>query len=48
MSVRRERIRVLDGLYVALTEELGCPLVTTDRRLAAAAPPCTVLVPPAG
>ena len=27
-----ERIRVLDGLYVALADELGCTLVTTDRR----------------
>ncbi|MGL5930531.1 MAG: type II toxin-antitoxin system VapC family toxin [Dermatophilaceae bacterium] len=44
----RERVRVADGLYVALAEELGCPLVTTDQRLAAAAPPCRVLVPPAG
>ncbi|MGL5911520.1 MAG: type II toxin-antitoxin system VapC family toxin [Phycicoccus sp.] len=43
----RERIRVVDGLYVALAEQLGCPLVTTDRCLAAAAPPCEVLVPPA-
>lgn len=41
----RERIRVLDGLYVALAEQLGCPLLTTDRRLANADPPCEVIVP---
>lgn len=42
----RDRIRVSDGLYVALAEELGCPLVTTDRRLAAAGPPCEIRTPP--
>lgn len=41
----RERIRVLDGLYVALAEELGCALVTTDSRLRRADPPCEVQVP---
>jgi predicted nucleic acid-binding protein len=42
-------IRVLDGLYVALAEECRCPLLTTDRRLAAANPPCnvTLALPPA-
>jgi predicted nucleic acid-binding protein len=30
------RVRVLDGLYVALAASLACPLVTTDRRLAGA------------
>jgi predicted nucleic acid-binding protein len=44
----REHIRVTDGLYVALADELGCPLVTTDRRLAGAHAPCEVRVPPAG
>lgn len=44
----RDRIRVVDGLYVALADELGCPLVTTDRRLAGADAPCDVLVPPGG
>lgn len=43
----RHRIRVLDGLYVALAEELGCPLVTTDTRLGGAGLPCEVRVPPA-
>jgi predicted nucleic acid-binding protein len=42
----RERIRVTDGLYVALAEERGVPLVTTDRRLARAEPPCEVAAPP--
>jgi predicted nucleic acid-binding protein len=42
----RERIRVVDGLYVVLADELGCPLVTTDRRLAGADAPCEVRVPP--
>lgn len=43
----RERIRVLDGLYVALAEERDCPLVTTDRRLPGVDPPCDVRCPPA-
>lgn len=41
----RERVRVVDGLYVALAEDLGCPLVTTDGRLARSAPPCEVRCP---
>jgi predicted nucleic acid-binding protein len=44
----REHIRVADGLYVALADELDCPLVTTDRRLAGANTPCEVRVPPPG
>ena len=40
------RVRVLDGLYVALAEERGCALVTTDRRLARAATGCDVRTPP--
>jgi predicted nucleic acid-binding protein len=40
----RERIRVADGLYVALAERMDCPLVTTDRRLSASQPPCRVVV----
>jgi predicted nucleic acid-binding protein len=44
----RDHIRVVDGLYVALADELGCPLVTTDRRLAGAHAPCEVRVPPSG
>lgn len=35
----RERIRVLDGLYVALAEERGVPLLTSDQRLVRADPP---------
>lgn len=42
----RERIRVVDGLYVALAEERGVPLLTTDQRLVRADPPCEVLAPP--
>jgi predicted nucleic acid-binding protein len=38
-------MRILDGLYVALADELGCSLVTTDRRLAAATTPCDVRTP---
>lgn len=41
----RERIQVLDGLYVALADQLGCALVTTDRRLARADAPCEVRIP---
>lgn len=39
-----ERIRILDGLYVALAEARGCALLTTDRRLASSRPPCQVLL----
>ena len=46
--VLRDRVRVVDGLYVALADELDCPLVTTDRRLAGANTPCEVRVPPPG
>lgn len=40
------RIRVLDGLYVALAEERRCALITTDHRLALAMAPCEVVAPP--
>ncbi|MGH3904989.1 MAG: type II toxin-antitoxin system VapC family toxin [Pseudonocardiaceae bacterium] len=43
----RERIRVVDGLYVVLADELDCALVTTDRRLATADAPCEIRIPPA-
>ncbi len=43
----RDQIRVVDCLYVALADELDCPLVTTDRRLAAADAPCEIRTPPA-
>lgn len=39
------RLRVLDALYVVLADELGCPLLTTDQRLARAAPPCELIAP---
>lgn len=38
----QNRIRVLDGLYVALAESRDCPLVSTDQRLSRARPPCEV------
>lgn len=41
----RDSIRVPDGLYVALEQRLGCPLLTTDTRLVRSNPPCEVLVP---
>jgi predicted nucleic acid-binding protein len=44
----REHIRVTDGLYVVLADELDCPLVSTDRRLGRANAPCEVRVPPSG
>jgi predicted nucleic acid-binding protein len=40
----QERIRVLDGLYVALAEQLDCALLTSDERLAGANPPCDVIL----
>jgi len=39
------RLRVLDALYVVLAADLACPLVTTDRRLARANPPCEIAAP---
>jgi predicted nucleic acid-binding protein len=42
----QDRIRVLDGIYVALADERKCALVTTDRRLARAQPPCELRSPP--
>ena len=39
-------VRVVDGLYVALAEERGCPILTTDRRLARTVTTCEVLVHP--
>ena len=41
----QDRIRIPDGLYVAVAEERACPLVTTDERLARAGAPCEVLTP---
>lgn len=38
-------IRVTDGLYVALAEERGCSLLTTDLRLARSVSTCEVLTP---
>ncbi|MBM7516708.1 type II toxin-antitoxin system VapC family toxin [Nocardioides nitrophenolicus] len=44
----QDRVRVLDGLYVALAERFGCPLLTTDERLQRSGPPCEVIVARAG
>lgn len=33
----RENLRLIDGLYVVVAENLGLPLVTTDQRLASVA-----------
>lgn len=41
----RDRIRVLDGLYVALAERVNGALLTTDTRLVRSALPCEVLAP---
>jgi len=41
-----DRIRVVDGLYVALAQDRGVALVTTDRRLGASGAPCEVRIPP--
>lgn len=40
------RLRVLDGLYVALAEARGARLVTCDQRLARAQLPVAVDAPP--
>lgn len=42
----RDRVRVLDGLYVALAEERGATLLTTDGRLSRADLPVPVIAPP--
>ncbi len=41
----RERIHVLDGIYIALAEDLECAMVTTDLRLERAGAPCEVRTP---
>ncbi len=41
----RANVSAYDATYVALAEQLDCPLVTADRRLAAApGPRCTITV----
>lgn len=40
------RVRVLDGLYVALAEDRRCALVTTDRRLARSGADADIRTPP--
>jgi predicted nucleic acid-binding protein len=45
----RHNVRPADGLYVALAERLGVPLLTSDRQLQAAAEPaklaCSIIEP---
>ncbi len=44
----RQNVTSYDAWYVAVAEELGLPLATLDRRLAAAdGPRCRFLLPPA-
>jgi predicted nucleic acid-binding protein len=38
------RLRVLDAVYVALALRRGCPLLTSDRRLGRADPPCELIL----
>lgn len=40
----RENLTLYDGVYVALAEALGCPLLTADRRLARSPGPTCELV----
>ncbi len=43
----RGNLTSYDGWYVALSEALGCPLVTLDRKLKrATGPACEILIPP--
>ena len=49
MWTLRDNLTAYDAAYVALAERLGCPLVTTDARLARAPGiGCSVSVLPAG
>ena len=43
----RDNLTCYDAWYVALAEELGCQLMTLDRRLSrASGPRCGILAPP--
>lgn len=42
----RERVRVLDGIYIAIAEERSAPLLTTDVRLTRIDLPIPVIGPP--
>ena len=45
----RHNLTCYDAWYVALAEDLGCPLVTLDRRIArSGAIECEVITPPTG
>jgi len=41
----RDLVPASTGLYVAVAEELSCPLLTSDAGLAGIELPCEVLVP---
>ena len=46
---QRHDLTAYDGWHVAVAEELGCSLVTLDRRLARAnGPECEIATPPRG
>lgn len=40
---RRDNVRLVDALYIALAEELSVPIITLDRGLASAAPSAELL-----
>ena len=43
----RDNLTCYDAWYVALAEELGCQLMTLDRRLSrASGPKCEIVAPP--
>ena len=44
----RSNLTSYDAWYVALTEALGCPLATLDRKLGRATGPVCEIVTPAG
>jgi len=43
---RRDRLSLYDAVYVSLAAEVGCPLITADRRLASSVNDIPVVVLP--
>jgi len=42
----RDKLKAIGAWYVALTEALGCPVATLDRRLSrASGPRCSFVTP---